>query len=67
MGVTIIPHSIWSAPKPSGVFILAVWQHPHVNLFKHYGVGQWKKCSKAGDVTSAMVGQCSAFVPFCYP
>lgn len=33
----------------------AVWQYPYVNLFKHFGVGQWKKCSKEGDVTATMV------------
>ena len=31
------------------------WQHPYVNLFKQFGVGQWKKCSKEGDVSSVMV------------
>ena len=30
------------------------WQEPHVNLFKHYGIGQWKKCHKEGDVVSYM-------------
>ena len=30
------------------------WQNPYVNIFKHYGVGQWKKCSKEGDVASVM-------------
>lgn len=30
------------------------WQNPYVNIFKHYGVGQWKKCSKEGDVASLM-------------
>ena len=33
----------------------AVWQYPYVNLFKHFGVGQWKKCSREGDVTATMV------------
>ena len=32
-----------------------VWQHPYVNVFKHFGVGEWKKCSKQGDVTTTMV------------
>ena len=31
------------------------WQHPYVNVFKHFGVGQWKKCSKEGDVSTYMV------------
>ena len=37
-----------NAPSP-------VWQYPYVNLFKHFGVGQWKKCSREGDVTATMV------------
>ena len=35
------------------------WQHPYVNVFKHFGVGQWKKCSKEGDVSTYMVRMCS--------
>ena len=31
-----------------------LWQNPYVNVFKHYGVGQWKKCGKEGDVVSLM-------------
>lgn len=31
-----------------------VWQQPYVNLFKHYGAGEWKKCSKEGDVVKIM-------------
>jgi hypothetical protein len=31
-----------------------LWQNPYVNIFKHYGVGQWKKCGKEGDVASLM-------------
>ncbi|XP_065826313.1 WD repeat-containing protein 90-like isoform X2 [Oscarella lobularis] len=31
-----------------------LWQHPYVNVFKHFGVGEWKKCSKQGDVTTTM-------------
>ena len=30
------------------------WQSPYVNVFKHYGVGQWKKSHKEGDVLSLM-------------
>ncbi len=37
------------------VLLFSAWQYPHVNLFKVYGVGQWKKCSKEGDVSSVMV------------
>ena len=33
----------------------AVYQGPYVNVFKQFGVGQWKKCCKEGDVSSVMV------------
>uniref|UniRef100_A0AAV2LFK1 WD repeat domain 90 n=2 Tax=Knipowitschia caucasica TaxID=637954 RepID=A0AAV2LFK1_KNICA len=31
-----------------------VWQHPYVNIFKHYKVEEWKKTTKEGDVTTFM-------------
>ncbi|WAQ96619.1 WDR90-like protein [Mya arenaria] len=31
-----------------------VWQHPYVNVFKHFNVSSWKKATKEGEVTSAM-------------
>ncbi|XP_071815143.1 WD repeat-containing protein 90-like isoform X2 [Apostichopus japonicus] len=31
-----------------------MWQHPFVNVFKHFRVGEWKKCSKQGEVLSVM-------------
>ncbi|XP_068672849.1 WD repeat-containing protein 90-like isoform X2 [Montipora foliosa] len=30
------------------------WQHPNVNIFKHFNIGEWKKCSKEGEVTTLM-------------
>lgn len=30
------------------------WQHPNVNLFKHFNIGEWKKCSKEGEVSTIM-------------
>ncbi|XP_033117799.1 WD repeat-containing protein 90-like isoform X4 [Anneissia japonica] len=31
-----------------------IWQHPFVNLFKHYHVEEWKKSSKEGEVMPVM-------------
>ena len=39
------------------IFYLLVWQHPNVNLFKHFNIGEWKKCSKEGEVSAIMVSQ----------
>ncbi|XP_067044850.1 WD repeat-containing protein 90-like isoform X1 [Acropora muricata] len=30
------------------------WQHPNVNIFKHFNIGEWKKCSKEGEVSTVM-------------
>ena len=30
------------------------WQHPFVNIFKHFDIGSTKKCAKQGDVTALM-------------
>ncbi|XP_066924682.1 WD repeat-containing protein 90-like [Clytia hemisphaerica] len=30
------------------------WQQPFVNLCKHYGAGEWTKCSKEGEVSKIM-------------
>ncbi|XP_074646351.1 WD repeat-containing protein 90-like [Tubulanus polymorphus] len=35
-------------------FLSTVWQHPHVNVFKHFDVASWKKASKQGEVVSLM-------------
>ncbi|XP_065066075.1 WD repeat-containing protein 90-like [Rhopilema esculentum] len=31
-----------------------LWQQPYVNIFKHFQVSEWKKCSKEGDVSTIM-------------
>ncbi|XP_066496904.1 WD repeat-containing protein 90 [Tiliqua scincoides] len=31
-----------------------VWQHPYLNIFKHFKVEEWKRSTKAGDVTTFM-------------
>lgn len=31
-----------------------VWQHPYLNIFKHFKVEEWKRSTKAGDVTTLM-------------
>ncbi|XP_053132932.1 WD repeat-containing protein 90 [Hemicordylus capensis] len=31
-----------------------VWQHPYLNIFKHFKVEEWKRSTKDGDVTTFM-------------
>ncbi|XP_060116727.1 LOW QUALITY PROTEIN: WD repeat-containing protein 90 [Heteronotia binoei] len=31
-----------------------VWQHPFLNVFKHFKVEEWKRSTKEGDVTTVM-------------
>uniref|UniRef100_A0A674I2E1 WD repeat domain 90 n=1 Tax=Terrapene triunguis TaxID=2587831 RepID=A0A674I2E1_9SAUR len=31
-----------------------VWQHPYLNVFKHFKVEEWKRSTKEGDVTTFM-------------
>ncbi|XP_062820674.1 WD repeat-containing protein 90 isoform X1 [Anolis carolinensis] len=31
-----------------------VWQHPYLNVFKHFKVEEWKRSTKEGDVTTYM-------------
>ncbi|CAH1794798.1 unnamed protein product [Owenia fusiformis] len=31
-----------------------LWQHPYVNVFKHFEIGSWKKSSKEGEVVTVM-------------
>ncbi|XP_064636675.1 WD repeat-containing protein 90-like [Lineus longissimus] len=31
-----------------------LWQHPFVNVFKHFNVASWKKSTKEGEVVSTM-------------
>lgn len=46
--VSMIPNTAHPIP-------ILVCQLPFVNVFKQFGVGQWKKCCKEGDVTPVMV------------
>ncbi|CAG04359.1 unnamed protein product, partial [Tetraodon nigroviridis] len=41
----------------------ADWQHPYVNIFKHFKVDDWKRSSKVGDVSTYMnkTLKCSVF------
>uniref|UniRef100_A0ABM5EZ39 WD repeat-containing protein 90 n=1 Tax=Pogona vitticeps TaxID=103695 RepID=A0ABM5EZ39_9SAUR len=31
-----------------------VWQHPYLNVFKHFKVEEWKRSTREGDVTTVM-------------
>ncbi|XP_048238655.1 WD repeat-containing protein 90-like isoform X1 [Haliotis rufescens] len=31
-----------------------LWQHPYVNVFKHFNIASWKKSTKEGEVSSSM-------------
>uniref|UniRef100_F7DUM3 WD repeat-containing protein 90 n=1 Tax=Ornithorhynchus anatinus TaxID=9258 RepID=F7DUM3_ORNAN len=33
---------------------MALWQHPYLNVFKHFKVEEWKRSAKEGDVTTVM-------------
>ncbi|XP_067407333.1 WD repeat-containing protein 90 isoform X2 [Emydura macquarii macquarii] len=33
---------------------MPVWQHPYLNVFKHFKVEEWKRSTKEGDVTTFM-------------
>ncbi|NXC38275.1 WDR90 protein, partial [Penelope pileata] len=35
--------------------VLAAWQSPYLNVFKHFRVEEWKRSAKEGDVTAVMV------------
>ncbi|XP_026206822.1 WD repeat-containing protein 90 isoform X2 [Anabas testudineus] len=39
------------------------WQHPYVNIFKHFRIEDWKKSAKEGDVSTYMdkTLKCSVF------
>ncbi|XP_013393034.1 WD repeat-containing protein 90-like [Lingula anatina] len=32
----------------------SLWQHPYVNVFKHFNVSEWKKSTKEGEVVTVM-------------
>lgn len=36
-------------------FSISVWQHPYVNVFKHFNLQSWKKSTKEGEVSTVMV------------
>lgn len=40
------PHSLTMASKG--------WQHPYVNICKHFKIEEWRKSTKEGEVTSSM-------------
>jgi len=44
------------------MFYILVWQHPFVNVFKHFEIQSWKKATKEGEVTSLMVCYVMVFV-----
>lgn len=35
-----------------------LWQHPFVNVFKEWKVGEWKQASRRGRVTRLLVSVC---------
>ncbi|OWK55855.1 WD repeat-containing protein 90 [Lonchura striata] len=37
---------------PSMILVLAAWQRPYLNIFKHFRVEEWKRSAKEGDVTA---------------
>jgi hypothetical protein len=48
-----------AAPAPPGAGIEAgslKWQHPFVDVFRSFHVGEWVQAEKCGDVTSVLVG-----------
>lgn len=34
-----------------------LWQHPFVDVFKHFDVWEWKIAKKVGDVTEELVNK----------
>nr|XP_030140775.3 WD repeat-containing protein 90 isoform X6 [Taeniopygia guttata] len=37
---------------PSMILVLAAWQRPYLNIFKHFRVEEWKRSAKEGDVAA---------------
>lgn len=35
--------------------VLAAWQRPYLNIFKHFRVEEWKRSAKEGDVAALTV------------
>lgn len=40
---------------PPMILVLAAWQRPYLNIFKHFHVEEWKRSAKEGDVASLTV------------
>ncbi|RLV89514.1 hypothetical protein DV515_00014826 [Chloebia gouldiae] len=36
------------------ILVLAAWQRPYLNIFKHFRVEEWKRSAKEGDVAALM-------------
>ncbi|XP_041262484.1 WD repeat-containing protein 90 isoform X5 [Onychostruthus taczanowskii] len=41
----------WGSIPPM-ILVLAAWQRPYLNIFKHFRVEEWKRSAKEGDVTA---------------
>lgn len=37
------------------ILVLAAWQRPYLNIFKHFRVEEWKRSAKEGDVAALTV------------
>lgn len=40
---------------PVMIPVLAAWQRPYLNIFKHFRVEEWKRSAKEGDVAALTV------------
>lgn len=40
---------------PAMILVLAAWQRPYLNIFKHFRVEEWKRSAKEGDVAALTV------------
>lgn len=45
-----MPHT-----RSSLLHVPPVWQHPFLNVFRHFKVHEWKRSTKEGDVAAVMV------------
>ncbi|XP_053813526.1 WD repeat-containing protein 90 isoform X4 [Vidua chalybeata] len=41
----------WGSIPPM-ILVLAAWQRPYLNIFKHFRVEEWKRSAKEGDVAA---------------
>lgn len=62
--LSVLVHCLWQIGQASAQVLADVtpstmnsnsWQHPFVNIFKHFDIDSAKKCSKQGDVASLIV------------